>query len=671
MENGNKTKKKSKLKKILLKNAFPLFGLGALIWFLIRVIPKPSRAAYPCMKIAAPMASSFVLWILGLVGAVISFNKMKNGFYKSTYFQAGLFLFLGILFLIVGTSGNNIKSFASTDNYNELVTPLKPIGEAKGINPGRVVWVWNPDATNENCTNKYYGKAKTTADTSDDGWFLSKNNNQIEIDKMLSASLKKLTNDSTDFNAWESIFKYFNQKKLGQSQGYAQGEKIFIKVNATSTWGKGKSWGNITANNEHNRNKFYGMAETSPHLILSLLRQLIDIYGVKQGNIFVGDPMKFLYNNSFNLWKYHYPNVHYIANDGDMGREKSIPTNNNIIFYSDKGTEMPDAVSDKIYTVMNDADYLINVPTLKAHARAGITLFAKNHFGSHTRNSAEHLHPGLVAIPEGTPLRIDSSMYRIQVDMMGHKKFGNNQVLFLLDALWAGSEAVDPPTKWDMSPFNNDWTSSIFVSQDMVAIESVAFDFLYTEYDGSLDINNNPKVQFPHMSGTTDYLRQAASSEYWPDGVTYDPEGDGIPIGSLGVNEHWNNPIEKKYSRNLETGNGIELVFLNQSITTGVGSNGNIQSQFTLNQNYPNPFNPTTTIKYSIPVGTRYALSQQNVQLKVYTILGEEVATLVDAQKQSGDYEVNFDASNLSSGTYIYKLQVGSFVQSKKMILLK
>ncbi|MEE9432247.1 MAG: DUF362 domain-containing protein [Melioribacteraceae bacterium] len=674
MKKENGQKEESKWKKFLLKNAFPLFGLGALVWFLIRVIPKPSRAGYPCMKVAAPMASSFVLWIIGLVGAVVAFKKMKIDFCKSSYFQAGLFLFIGILFLIVGTSSYDLKSFASTDKFNETVKPLAPIGDAKGINPGRVVWVWNPDATNENCTNKYYGEKGTAADTSDDGWFLNKNNDQIEIDKMLSSSLKKLTDENTDIDAWENIFKYFNQRKLGKLQGYTQGEKIFIKVNATSTWGKGKSWGNITSDNDHSRNDFYGMSETSPHLILSLLSQLIDTYGVQQENIFVGDPMKFLYNNSFDLWESQFPNVHYISNDGGSGREQALPTANNVVFYSDKGNEMSDAVSDKIYTVMNDADYLINVPTLKAHARAGVTLFAKNHFGSHTRNSAEHLHPGLVAIPEGIPSRTDSSLYRVQVDMMGHEKIGNNQVLFLLDALWAGSEAVEPPTKWEMTPFNNDWTSSIFVSQDMVAIESVAFDFLYTEYDGSVDDNYLIKVRHPRMTGTTDYLRQAASSEYWPDGVSYDPEGDGTPIGSLGVNEHWNNSDDKQYSRNLGIGDGIELVFVDQTITTDIEVIDNVSSQFTLKQNYPNPFNPTTSIKYSIPiVETLHAtsLQEQLVQLNIYDVLGKHVATIVNQKQNPGIYEATFDGGNLASGTYIYKLQVGSFVESKKMILLK
>ena len=94
--------------------------------------------------------------------------------------------------------------------------------------------------------------------------------------------------------------------------------------------------------------------------------------------------------------------------------------------------------------------------------------------------------------------------------------------------------------------------------------------------------------------------------------------------------------------------------------------------EFVLYQNYPNPFNPTTTIKYEIPsVTLRQAQSDIMVSLKVYDVIGNEVATLINEEKQAGIYEVEFDASSLSSGMYLYKIQAGTFVQTKKMILVK
>jgi hypothetical protein len=87
-------------------------------------------------------------------------------------------------------------------------------------------------------------------------------------------------------------------------------------------------------------------------------------------------------------------------------------------------------------------------------------------------------------------------------------------------------------------------------------------------------------------------------------------------------------------------------------------------SVFSLSQNYPNPFNPSTAISYRLPVNSF-------VTLKVYDILGNEVASLVNEQKPAGEYKVNFDASGLGSGVYFYTLRAGNFVQSKKMVVLK
>jgi hypothetical protein len=89
-----------------------------------------------------------------------------------------------------------------------------------------------------------------------------------------------------------------------------------------------------------------------------------------------------------------------------------------------------------------------------------------------------------------------------------------------------------------------------------------------------------------------------------------------------------------------------------------------VPTVFLLSQNYPNPFNPITSIQYSIP-------NRNNVVLKIYDILGNEVSTLVNEEKEAGAYAINFDANNLASGLYLYRIQAGSFIDTKKMILLK
>jgi flagellar hook assembly protein FlgD len=104
------------------------------------------------------------------------------------------------------------------------------------------------------------------------------------------------------------------------------------------------------------------------------------------------------------------------------------------------------------------------------------------------------------------------------------------------------------------------------------------------------------------------------------------------------------------------------------NIVTGINYTETIHGEFRLEQNYPNPFNPVTTIKYSIPsnVETLYITS-----LRIYDILGKEVAVLVNQKQSAGNYEIQFDGSKLASGVYIYRIEAGKFVMSKKLMLLK
>jgi len=111
--------------------------------------------------------------------------------------------------------------------------------------------------------------------------------------------------------------------------------------------------------------------------------------------------------------------------------------------------------------------------------------------------------------------------------------------------------------------------------------------------------------------------------------------------------------------------NKIFQVYLTPGSVTGTQhDNLSLPGAFSLSQNYPNPFNPTTKITYELP-------KTSDVKLKVYDILGREVAVLVNGEKLKGKYEIEFNASYLASGVYFYKLQAGNFTQTKKLVLLK
>jgi len=102
----------------------------------------------------------------------------------------------------------------------------------------------------------------------------------------------------------------------------------------------------------------------------------------------------------------------------------------------------------------------------------------------------------------------------------------------------------------------------------------------------------------------------------------------------------------------------------NQTIDTGIPNGNEVPRMYVLSQNYPNPFNPSTTIEYQIP-------KQSFVTLKIFDLLGRQVATLVNEERHAGTYNVQWDASRLSSGIYFYKFTAGGFVKTKKMVLMR
>jgi hypothetical protein len=463
------------------------------------------------------------------------------------------------MFLAINLSSDSSVSFAQNSSEKSPIDgPNQPIGKAAGVNPGTVIWAWNPDATNENCKNSI---------ENNDWYFNPVNADQKLISNMFSESIKRLGGNSDLKKSWDAIFRYHNINKNQKDKGYTTGEKIFIKTNqGTAKWvlnqaekDNGYYFPSSLKPTESRRIGNMGACETPPYIVLEILRELVNVCGINQSDISVGDPMTPTYGHNYTLWHSEFPDVIYIDKVSEMhGRTIIKPTENDLVFYSDK------TISDKLYNVIEDAAYMINCANLKPHGFAGISLTAKNHFGSQSRYGADHLHYSLVANrSKGNPSNSGYNKYRVQVDIMGSKFLGRNTLLYVVDGLFGGgADETKVPVKYFMAPFNHDWSSSIFISQDQVALESVCYDFLRNEWNGinSHNVANNAFENAPNMFGVDDYLHQAADSKNWPEGIIYDPDNSGKPLASLGVHEHWNNPVDKQYSGNLGVPGGITLI---------------------------------------------------------------------------------------------------------------
>ena len=368
---------------------FIWLGVSATLWFLIRVIPKPSRATYPCMQAASPFMSAFVIYLLSLWGGVTAFKKMRHYFVQK---QIGLAC-LCLLAVFAGTiafTSNNIETVFAQDVKKEkavmMLSPNVPKGEAKGINPGRVAWAYAP------------GTAQW--DGNEGFWFEDEWNNQDNSDWLVQQTLLTVTGKSSENDAWNALFESFNQSKRNIKQAYKKGEKIAIKINQNNTYSHEDS-------EELN---------ASPHLMLSLLRSLVNEGGVSQENITVMEPSRFITNFLYNKCASEFPKVKYVDNSGENGRTKATYIDNAIPYSKDNGK-----LATGLVSCLEEADYVINMALLKGHVGQGVTLCGKNWYGVTDIHAdwRKNAHVNFDQDRRGNP------KYLSFVDYMGHKYLGD------------------------------------------------------------------------------------------------------------------------------------------------------------------------------------------------------------------------------------------------------
>lgn len=616
-------------KKIPAKLLFIVLGVLSTVWFLIRVIPKPSRATYPCVKVAAPFMASFVIYLMSLTASVVALRKFKTSLLRSKYLIAIISLTAGILAItvsIVTSPGRTKATPLVTADYYEA---NQPMGEAYGIFPGRVVWIWDPDATDETCEN-----------VSGDYWF--NNTDQAVVDSMLTKAVMYLADEQTISQAWDTLFKYFNQTHGNGEEGYTAGEKIFVKINLTNS-------SNAMSGTKRIGN--FERMDATPEVVLAILKQLIENAGVAQSDIYLGDPFRIFRDHYYDMCHSVYPGVIYCDGHGLNGRFKINASAEDLMKFSDGKF---DYRIPQEYVV---ATYFINISCLKSHDSGGITLAAKNHQGSILQDGAETNNQSAYGMHYSLPDHDDTDgghyRYRHLVDYVGHEHLGGKTMLNIVDGIWAGRSWEGWVEKWQMEPFNDDYPSSLFLSQDNLAIESVCFDFLLTEYA------DKPSGQkYPYYAGTADYLYQAADPANWAPGVTYDPEGDGSPLGSLGVYEHWNNATDKQYTRDLGTGDGIELIKIMEPENGPSAIDVKKIDSPDILIIYPNPLKGGNL---NIEINNT---SNKLSEISITDIRGSQVYNL-----RTSDKAVEIPFSTFAPGTYMVKVTAGKYTSVEKLIV--
>jgi hypothetical protein len=584
----------------------PAAGAFATLWYLVRVIPKPSRASYPCMKAAVPVSMGFLIYAASLLGSVFAFRKARFFFKKTRYVFAVLFLLVSSLFMFVFISNNPQKVSAAP--YVPLDGANKPMGTARGIFPGRVVWSHDPSATSWNGTSGY--------------WFEAKNTDQEKVNAMMAKSVLSLTGKETQPEAWSAIFKYFNNQHGKGAVGYSAGENIGIKINQ-----------NTARLSRADTN----LINATPQSIVAVIDQLVNQAGVPQKNIFVYDGSRLITSCIYKAVYAVFPAVRFMDQDGGTGIEKVVwsPA---VITYA-KTTKCGKCIP----TIVRDASYIVNLCIMKGHGQAGMTLCAKNHYGSIHGITAgdggkDHdLINGAVTGP---------NKYNPLVDLMGHKHLGGKTLLFMIDALYGSNGSDSPPAKWQMAPFNNDWKSSLFISLDEIAIESVGFDFMNTERAGTASLANSDC-----------FLHEAATAENPKSGTVYAPNGDNVRLKSLGVHEHWNNSTDKKYSRNLDpvNGKGIELVYLNNFSVAAVNNPATEHSLLLSGADMNVVYTRLNAVLIKCTPGTRYSVVDASGKTKLTRI--------------AAGSEISIDLGSLSKGYYFVRFNSNNKSYTKKIVV--
>lgn len=461
-----------------------LLALASLLWLIVRTGTKPSRLAYPCQQAALAHSSAILAG-----GMMLALHRLARIFHRSLRTRIHRSLGVAVLVVLlagsVGSTRDGLRpdemsvgpmGLVLADAWGGDVFSTTPVAMSLP-SPHRVVSVQDPRATSWDfsCT----GSGSCPAYYGDDAYV-----DQATVDLMVSEGLQRLTGASSVTAAWQVLMP-----------DWVSGRTIAVKLNFNDSIMGGGTTG-------------YGdddaFVDALPQIVNSLVDGLL-AFGFTESEIWLYDASRYV-TDRFRS-RVHHTGVRTFDHHGN-GADVELATFDQGVNVDFSASGYPG--SHTIADVLVNADYLVNIPIMKRHGGAGVTLGMKNHLGSingfysggHSMHDYFYLY-GSHYSPSVNPM----------VDINASPAIRDKTVLILGDALYgAWPDNNEPPSRW--SSFGNDSPNMLFFGVDPVATDSVMDDWLRRE--GSFS------------AAADDILAVAATA-------------------GLGVSEHWNNPDDREY----------------------------------------------------------------------------------------------------------------------------
>ena len=444
-----------RLSKLRSKASFIILGIAALVWFLIRVVPKPSRAAYPCQRAAFPIASAFVLWLTATLGGLFLIRFIKNSYRNHRFVTTGCaaisLVFLIGCFLVMPAEKNTLRAETITEKPNVISTEFT----ADPYEDNRVVRIYDEKVTDYDFNDNTSAAAYQSID-------------KKVLRTMLVRSLYEISGQQNEIAAWKKIM-------TGTETGSLDDKKVTIKVNFNATI-----------------QKIPNAFNNSPAMII-VLAQSLEQAGFKQGNISFFDCSRpFPDDFKAEIRAAGLGKIRLQGNkDGMKFSDKMIFLSDNKDFMRDekRTDEMP------VPQILIDADYYINLHLLKIHS-AGVTGALKNHFGF-AENVSFFMHN------KGVP---GYGKAYIFPDIVLNEELHTRYRLNIAEAVFGGQTPNTLDKFSNTEFFPNGLPSSLIVSRSPFYHDAVMYGFAKAEYQ-TIGTHFDPKYQ---KQGTDIWLKNCA-----------------------------------------------------------------------------------------------------------------------------------------------------------------